>query len=168
MGFGRALAISRGSTALEGSRGIAAALSAFFVISGCVCGLWRPSQTGPSRSTRLIHAGSSLRAHALSLATPQATSGRIGTCALALGRQRFVRLGALTNRSSRRRFAARLNSGVRPGEKLSIVVGFGNCIALCVLAFLLGRHWSVVRALRFSFRTHRFGQRWCAAAKRMG
>ena len=32
----------------------------------------------------------------------------------ALGRHRFVKLGALTNRSSRRRSAARLNSGVRP------------------------------------------------------
>ena len=77
-------------------------------------------------------------------------------------------LVCLTIRSSRRRFAARLNSGVRPGEKLSSVAGFGNCIALCVLAFLLGRLWSVARALRFSLRTRRFGQRGCAAAKRMG
>ena len=64
---------------------------------------------------------------------------------------------ALTIRSSRRRFAARLNSGVRPGEKLSSVVDFGNCIALCVLAFLLGRRWSAVRSLLYSLRTRRFG-----------
>ena len=57
---------------------------------------------------------------------------------------------------------------VRPGEKLSSAVGFGNCIALCVLAFLLGRRWSVARALRFSLRPRRFGQRRGTAAKHMG
>ena len=74
---------------------------------------------------------------------------------------------ALTIRPSRRRFAARLNSGVRPGEKLSSAVGVGRCIAPCVSCVLLGRRWAVVRALFLSLRTHRFGQRRCTAAKRM-
>jgi len=75
---------------------------------------------------------------------------------------------ALTIRPSRRRFAARLNSGVRPGEKLSSVVGFGSSIAPCASCVLLGRRRSVLRAFHFSLRTRRFGQRGCAAAKRMG
>ena len=76
---------------------------------------------------------------------------------VACGSRASAVTSALTIRSSRRRFAARLNSGVRPGEKLSSVVDFGNCIALCVLAFLLGRRWSAVRSLLYSLRTRRFG-----------
>ena len=72
-------------------------------------------------------------------------------------------------RVAQRRAAHRsgLTQALGPGEKLSSVVGFGNCIALCVSCVLLGRRWSVVRASLFTLRMRRFGQRGCAAAKRM-
>ena len=100
--------------------------------------------------------------------TAQATACNRLPCARAPACPSLLLLCALTSHSSRRRFAARLNSGVRPGEKLSSVVSFGHCIALCVSCAWLGRRWSVIRELRFSLWTHRFGQRGCAAAKPHG
>ena len=126
-----------------------------------------PSQAGALASAgRRVRFG--LTSLGLRVAGLSASGSRVMRGVAACGSAASAVTSALTIRPSRRRFAARLNSGVRPGEKLSIAVGFGRCIAPCVSCVLLGRRWSVVRASLFSLRMHRFGQRVCAAAKRMG
>ena len=60
-------------------------------------------------------------------------------CTAACGRSPSAIPSRLTIRSSRRRFAARLNSGVRQGEKLSSAVGSGNGIAPGIHRVVWGR-----------------------------
>ena len=62
----------------------------------------------------------------LRVAGLSASGSRVMRGVAACGSAASAVTSALTIRPSRRRFAARLNSGVRPGEKLSSVAGFGN------------------------------------------
>ena len=74
---------------------------------------------------------------------------------------------ALTIRPSRRRFAARLNSGVRPEKKALLCRRLQHQCRALLLSLRAVRLRLLARDSQLLLRAHRFGQRGCAAAKCM-